>query len=135
MRLEATRENKPFTERIAIFTRYIEPFKQMWPFYWLKVSAIRKRQRGSCATFRWSDAGASTSPSKNSGTRRTALSWLLASRSMRIPLGVLLVSLQMSGTLEPVPGVIIEATPEPDTTYPTVSYWQDSLPFPRQSKT
>src|SRR5260370_34718167 len=41
LRLEEIRESKTFAENIGILIDYISPFKQMWPFYWLKVAAVR----------------------------------------------------------------------------------------------
>jgi len=132
MRLEATRDNKTFAQRIAIFTRYIEPFKQMWPFYWLKVAAIRDPQTTTWRLRYFSLVGRWSEHKPIQELWHTADSAILA-MSQQIDADTawrLLASLQTSGTLEPLPGVIIEATPEPDTTLPAGSYWQDALSYP-----
>lgn len=131
MRLEATRENKTFAQRIAIFTKYIEPFKQMWPFYWLKIAAIRDPQTTTWRLRYFSLVGRWTERKPIQEVFHTNDSAILAI-SQQIDADTawrLLASLQTSGTLEPLPGVIIEATPEPDTTLPSASYWQESLSF------
>lgn len=132
MRLEATRENKPFAERIAIFTKYIEPFKQMWPFYWLKVAAIRDPQTTTWRLRYFSLVGRWSEHKPIQELWHTDSAILAVSQQIDAATAwCLLVSLQTSGAfmLESLPNVIIEATPEPDTTIPSASYWQESLSF------
>src|SRR6266702_2100556 len=40
-RPEEIRESRTFADQIGILIDYIRPFKQMWPFYWLKAAAVR----------------------------------------------------------------------------------------------
>lgn len=130
MRLEATREGKTFAERMNILTNYIGPFKQMWPFYWLKAAAIRDPQatiwqlRYFSLVGRWS-SNKPTSEFCDEGSTVIALSQLIdAERAEKI-----LLSLQASGTVELWPNVTAAVQLEPDITLPTVSYWQDRVPF------
>lgn len=132
MRLEATRDNKTFAQRIAIFTKYIDPFRQMWPFYWMKIAAIRDPQtttwrlRYFSLVGRWSEHKPIQELWHTTDRAILAISQQIdADTAWR-----LLASLQTSGTLEPVPGVIIDATPDPDATLPTGSYWQDAPSYP-----
>lgn len=39
-RLEEIPPNTSFQESIGILTRYLEPFRAMWPYYWLKAVAV-----------------------------------------------------------------------------------------------
>lgn len=131
MRLEATRESKTFAERMNILTNYISPFKQMWPFYWLKAAAIRDSKsslwqlRYFSLVGRWSENKPIPEVCDDTATNILAIN-----RQIDVEKAwELLTSLQANGTVELLPGVTVVATPEPDTTFPTASYWQESLPF------
>ena len=130
MRLEGTRENKTFAERMALLTAYITPFKQMWPYYWLKAAALRDPEatlwqlRYFSLVGRWNES----KPVRefcDKGSAIIAISRLIDAEEAE----KILNSLQTHGTLELSPGVTAVAKLESDVTYPTVSYWQESIPF------
>ena len=130
MRLEGTRENKTFAECMALLTTYITPFKQMWPYYWLQAAALRDPEatlwqlRYFSLVGRWNES----KPVRefcDKGSAIIAISRLIDAEEAE----KILISLQTHGTLELSPGVTAVAKLEPDVTYPTVSYWQESIPF------
>lgn len=130
VRLEATRESKTFTERIKTLTNYITPFKQMWPFYWLKAAAVRDPQatiwqmRYFSLVGRWNDAKP-ISKVWDRGNAVVAFSQLVgADRAWEM-----LTYLQTSGTVSLLSDVTVTAKPTPDMTLPTAAYWQERISF------
>ncbi len=124
VRLEGTQEGKTFAERMGLLLDYIEPFKQMWPYYWLKAAAIRDPRSSLWLlcyfglSGRWSD----TKPIKPIDDKGNAI--LAVSKPIDADEAwEILVSLRQNETLQLSPDVIAVAKPEPDITFPR-STWQ-----------
>ncbi len=124
VRLEGTQEGKTFAERMGLLLDYIEPFKQIWPYYWLKAAAIRDPRSSLWLlcyfglSGRWSD----TKPIKPIYDKGNAI--LAVSKPIDADEAwEILVSLRQNETLQLSPDVIAVAKPEPDITFPR-STWQ-----------
>lgn len=124
VRLEGTQEGKTFAERMGLLLDYIEPFKQMWPFYWLKVAAIcdpRAKTWLLCyfgLSGRWSD----TKPIKPICDKGNAI--LAVSKQIDADEAwKMLAALKQNGAIQLLPDVIAAAKPEPDITSPHTT-WQ-----------
>ena len=127
LRLEEIRESKTFANQIGILMDYISPFKQMWPFYWLKAAAVRdpKASIWRLCYFaligRWSDI----KPIReicDSGNAIVAISQLIdAAKAWEI-----LTSLEEYGTIELPANITASAIP--DFSSPTF-YCQEGIPF------
>ena len=126
-RLEEIRESKTFADQIGILMDYISPFKQMWPFYWLKVAAVRdpKAYIWRLCYFaligRW-DNSKPISEIFDRGDAIVAISQLIdADRAWEI-----LASLEEYGYIELSPDIIASAILDPTSILPLV--WQESTP-------
>jgi hypothetical protein len=127
VRLEATRNNRTFVEQINALNIYISPFKQMWPFYWLKAAAVHdpKSSIWRLCYFslvgRWGDSKP-IHEFLDEGKAVIAINQLIdATRAWEI-----LTSLQTDGTVTLSPNVITSAVPA--FAIPTF-YWQESITF------
>ena len=130
-RLEEIQGNKTFADQIGILIDYISPFKQMWPFYWLKVAAVRDpkvyiwRLCYFALIGRWDDGkpipepGLSDKPDR--GNAIVAISQLIdADRAWEI-----LTSLEEYGSIELSPDITASAILDPSF---SILYWQESTP-------
>src|SRR5712692_5163297 len=124
VRLEGTQEGKTFAERMGLLLDYIEPFKQMWPFYWLKVAAIcdpRAKTWLLCyfgLSGRWSDTKP-IEPICDKGNAILAVSKQIdADEAWKM-----LAALRQNGAIQLLSDVIAAAKPKPDITFPR-STWQ-----------
>ncbi len=128
-RLQELQSSKTFADQIGILIDYISPFKQMWPFYWLKVAAVRdpKASMWRLCYFsligRWGDS--EPMPELSGGSDRgnaiVAISHLIdADKAWEI-----LTSLEEYGTIELLPDITASAILDPLFSMPI---WQESTP-------
>ena len=125
-RPEEIRESKTFADQIGILIDYISPFKQMWPFYWLKVAAVRdpKASIWRLCYFaligRWEDRKP-IPEIFDSGDAIVAISQLIdATRA-----GEILTSLRADGIIELSPDITASALL--DLWFSTL-HWQECTP-------
>jgi hypothetical protein len=115
-----------FMQLAGVIARYIAPFEPMWPFYWLKMAAIRDGNTWHLCHFtmagRWSDT-LPIRPVRDLGDALAVVNAPFAAADVR----QMFATLAQDGTLTLVPGVTAHA---PTMTLATSScYWQELVPF------
>ncbi len=124
--LEEIRESKTFADQIGILIDYISPFKQMWPFYWLKAAAVRdpKASMWRLCYFsligRWDDSKPILEISDRGNTIVAKSQLIDAGRAWEI-----LTSLEEYGTVELSPDITASAILDP---FFSTLYWQECTP-------
>jgi hypothetical protein len=115
-----------FQQLAGVVASYIAPFEQMWPFYWLKLAAVRDGDAWRLCHFtlvgRWSDVEP-IRPIRDRGDTLAVVNAPFAAAEVR----QILATLANDGTLILLPGVTAHAPtmPLPATGY----YWQEPVPF------
>jgi hypothetical protein len=115
-----------FMQLAGAVATYSDPFEAMWPFYWLKMAAVRDGDVWSLCHFtlagRWSDSEP-IRPVRDRGDALVVISAPFAAAETR----QMLVTLAQDGTLTLLPDVTAHA---PTITLSTsMYYWQEPVPF------
>jgi hypothetical protein len=115
-----------FMQLAGAVATYIDPFAAMWPFYWLKMAAVRDGDVWSLCHFtlagRWSDSEP-TRPVRDRGDALIVVSAPYASTETR----QMLATLAHDGALTLLPDLTAHAPTCPLLT--SGYYWQEPVPF------
>jgi len=115
-----------FMQLAGAVATYIDPFKLMWPFYWLKMAAVRDDDAWRLCHFtlvgRWTDVEP-IQPVRDRGNALIVINAPFAASEAR----QMLATLAQDGALTLLPGVTARA---PTVTLSTTGYyWQEPVPF------
>jgi hypothetical protein len=115
-----------FMQLAGAVATYIDPFEAMWPFYWLKVAAVRDGDVWSLCHFtlvgRWTDSEP-IRPVRDRGDALVVISAPFAATEAR----QMLATLAQDGAFTLFPDVIARAPTAPLST--GGYYWQEPVPF------
>lgn len=118
--------NSTFQQLAARIADHIQPFNQMWPFYWMKAAAVRDGATWHLCFFslvgRWSDAEPIT-PMRDQGDALVAVSQLLDAAQAK----EILLSITAEGHISLVPEIVATI---PAVTLSSNGYqWQEPVQF------
>jgi hypothetical protein len=115
-----------FMQLAGAVAAYINPFEAMWPFYWLKMAAVRDGDVWSLCHFtlvgRWSDVEP-IRPVRDRGDALVVISAPFAAAKTR----QMLATLAQDGALGLIPDVTAQAPAIQLST--SGYYWQEPVPF------
>jgi hypothetical protein len=115
-----------FIQVEGIVASYIDAFESMWPFYWLKIAAVRDGDTWRLCHFtligRWSDV-APIHPVRDIGEALIIINAPFAAAEVR----QMLATLAQEGTLSLLPEVTAQVPTVPLST--SGYYWQETVPF------
>jgi hypothetical protein len=115
-----------FMQVVGVVASYIDAFESMWPFYWLKIAAVRDGDTWHLCHFtligRWSDVEP-IRPVRDMGEALIIISAPFAAAEVR----QMLATLAQDGTLSLLPEVPANAPTVPLST--SGYYWQETVPF------